>query len=332
MRIGILCTDGMFDSGLTNVLDVLATANQLAVRADLQAAPFEVHCIGLSANPRTAHGLQITTRAPADLDGRLDLLITPALGMRPPEEIIDAVRDHPTLDLIRALYADGVAVGGACSGTFYLAEAGLLDGVTVTTSWWLGPAFRARYLKVDLDESRSLVSAGRITTAGAAFAHIDLALALVHQRSPTLAALVARYLVVGDRPSQAAMSVPADLASGDPTMTAFEREVRDHLADLPRMGEIARAIGVSERTLQRTTTATMGMSPVRFVQEIRLDHALFLCRTTARSAESIAQAVGYRDAGTLRELIRRRRGVTFSALRRDRPGWASDTSMDEQVS
>jgi transcriptional regulator GlxA family with amidase domain len=90
-----------------------------------------------------------------------------------------------------------------------LAQAGILDGLTATTSCWLGAAFRSRYPQVDLDESQSLAIAGNITTAGAAFAHIHLALSLIHRISPVLADLTARYLVLGDRPSQATAAVPA---------------------------------------------------------------------------------------------------------------------------
>jgi transcriptional regulator GlxA family with amidase domain len=172
---------------------------------------------------------------------------------------------------------------------------------------------------VDLDQSRTLAITGNITTAGAAFAHMDLALSLVHQQSPALAELVARYLVIGDRPSQAAVAVPSLLARGHPTVAAFERYVREHLSDPIGVKDAARALGVSERTLQRATVATIGMSPVRFIQEIRLEQATFLLRSTNQTADAIAAAVGYQDAGTLRSLVRRRRRTTLGALRPSQP-------------
>ncbi|MGC1285706.1 MAG: helix-turn-helix domain-containing protein, partial [Streptosporangiaceae bacterium] len=168
---------------------------------------------------------------------------------------------------------------------------------------------------VRLDESRTLARDGRVTTAGAAFAHIDLALSIVAQESPTLADLVARYLVIGDRPSQAISAVPSHLAGHDPVVTAFERWVRDHIADPLQISRAAAAIGVSERTLQRTTAAVLGMSPIDFVHQIRLDEATFLLRTTSQTVDAIAAAIGYQNTSTLRALVRRRRGTTISALR-----------------
>jgi transcriptional regulator GlxA family with amidase domain len=317
MRVAVFAVDGMFDSGLTVILDILGTANVLSAQTGLPAAPFQVQTTGLGTSARTGNGLVLATTPWREVAADPpDVAVMPAVGLRPPDEIIGAVRGHGVLRAVNALCESGSGMAAACSGTFFLAEAGVLDGLPATTSWWLGPAFRSRYPRVDLDESRTLAIAGNITTAGAAFAHLDLALSLVHRISPVLADLTARYLVLGDRPSQAAAALPALLAAGDPTVAAFERHIREHLSGPIRVEEAARDIGVSERTLQRATAATLGMSPVRFVQEVRLEQAVHLLRTTTQTPDAIAAAVGYADAGTLRSLVRRRRNTTLAALRR----------------
>jgi transcriptional regulator GlxA family with amidase domain len=321
MRVAVFAVDGMFDSGLTVLLDILGTANVLSGQAALSARPFEVTLAGLGTSVRTAQGLQVaTTPWPELVDDPPDVAAMPAVGLRPAAEIVGLVSGHGVLPAVSALSDRGTGMAAACSGTFFLAEAGILDGLDATTSWWLGPAFRSRYPRVDLDESRTLAIAGNITTAGAAFAHIDLALSLVHRISPVLADLTARYLVLGDRPSQAAAAVPALLASADPTVAAFERHIRDRLSGPITIEDAAHAIGVSERTLQRATAATLGMSPVRFVQEVRLEQAVHLLRTTNQTPGAIAAGVGYADEGTLRSLVRRRRNTTLTALRRGSPG------------
>lgn len=317
MRVAVFAVDGMFDSGLTVTLDILGTANVLSTQIGLPAAPFEVRTTGLGTSARTGNGLVLaTTPWPEVAADPPDVAVMPAVGLRPPDEIVGAVSGHGVLRAVSALCESGSGMAAACSGTFFLAEAGVLDGLPATTSWWLGPAFRSRYPRVDLDESRTLAIAGNITTAGAAFAHLDLALSLVHRISPALADLTARYLVLGDRPSQAAAALPALLAANDPIVAAFERHIREHLGGPIRVEEAARDIGVSERTLQRATAATLGLSPVRFVQEVRLEQAVHLLRTTSQTPDAVAAAVGYADAGTLRSLVRRRRNTTLAALRR----------------
>jgi transcriptional regulator GlxA family with amidase domain len=321
MRITVLAVPGLFDSGLSAILDIVATAN--ALREDVAAAvlPFDVTVAGAEASVCTGHGLHLATKPLAELESVPDLLVMPAVGcgLKSPQQIVDTVRSHVALPHVVTLHAAGSALAAACTGTFFLAEAGVLDGLLATTSWWLGPAFRRRYTAVRLDESRTLVRDGRVTTAGAAFAHIDLALSIVAQQSPALADMVARYLLIGDRPSQAIFAMPSHLAGYDPTVAAFERWVRDHITDPLKISGVAAAIGVSERTLQRATAAVLGISPVEFVHEIRLDEATFLLRTTSRTADAIAAAVGYQNTSTLRALVRRRRGTTISALRQIRP-------------
>ncbi|HEY2042413.1 MAG TPA: helix-turn-helix domain-containing protein [Jatrophihabitans sp.] len=316
MRVAVLTVDGMFDSGLSAVLDVLAAAN--ALREDVPGAtpPFEVTVVGTSDTTRTGHGLCLVTTPLSELDSRPDLIISPAVGLRAPGEVVDIVRAHPALEWLSTQADAGSSLAAACSGTFFLGEAGILDGLRATTSWWLGAAFRARYPAVRLDVRLTLAEQDHVTTAGAAFAHIDLALSIVAQQSPELAERVARHLLIGDRPSQASFALPTQLASADPTIKAFERWVRDHLDEPLQISQIATHIGLSERALQRTTAATLGMSPLDFLHEIRIDQATFLLRTTQHSPESVALAIGYANVSTLRALVRRRRGSTLTQLTR----------------
>ena len=149
--VAVLVVDGCFDSGLSAVVDVLATAN--ALRQDVPAPPtaFTVTIVGLSKRVRTGNGLTVNPVPAKKMAQRPDLLVMPALGVKTPEEIIDTVRGHAALDLIRDSHTNGTELAGACTGTFFLAESGVLDGRLATTSWWLGPAFRSQYPAVRLD-------------------------------------------------------------------------------------------------------------------------------------------------------------------------------------
>ncbi len=69
-----------------------------------------------------------------------------------------------------------------------------------------------------------------------------------------MADLVTRYLVVDERPSQSLYAIPSALAQSDPTVSAFERWVRERLSEPISNPQAAKAIGVSERTLQRRPT------------------------------------------------------------------------------
>jgi transcriptional regulator GlxA family with amidase domain len=169
------------------------------------------------------------------LDGcsRPDWVIVPAIGTKMPGPLQQALTRPDVAeagDALRAWAADGVRIAAACVGTFLLAESGLLDGHDATTSWWLTPLFRQPYPEVRLDARRMLVPSGRLVTAGAALGHIDLALWLIRQASPELAALVAKYLIVDPRPMQSAYAISDHLAHADALVERFDRWARGRLA------------------------------------------------------------------------------------------------------
>jgi transcriptional regulator GlxA family with amidase domain len=316
MDVAVLVYDGVFDSGLAAILDVLDNANALG--AEFADPPsWQVATVGPQPQVRTAAGLRVDAE-PLDRADSADLLIVAAPNKREPEVLLDLVGgdvSQSVRDLIRRTHERGAAVAAACAGTFLLAEAGILDGRRATTTWWLTPYFRARYPAVTLDQSQMVISADGITTAGAAFGHVDLALAIVRATSPALADLVARYLVVDERPSQSAYIIPSALAQSDPTVAAFEHWARDRLAEPINIPHAAKSIGVSERTLQRCVQRILGTSPIRFIQDLRVERASHLLRTTEMSLETICRKVGYEHPNTLRVLLRERTGKTTTALR-----------------
>ncbi|WP_422733398.1 GlxA family transcriptional regulator [Micromonospora sp. WMMD558] len=317
MKLAVLAYDGVFDSGISALLDVLDGAN--AMRGEIPQPPpaWQVSTVGFRRRVRTGAGHVISTLPIAEARA-VDLLLVPALAERRPDALL-AHASGPESAAVRRLVAEvrgrNVPVASACTGTFLLAESGVLDGRRATTSWWLAPVFRKRYPAVTLDESRMVSMSDGVLTAGAAFGHVDLALAVVRMSSPALADLVARYLVVDERPSQSAYTIPSALAQSDPTVAAFERWARTHLSEPISIPDAADALGVSERTLQRIVRRNLGVSPVRFIQDLRVEQATHLLRTTDLSLDAIARRVGYEHAHTLRVLLRQRTGSTAAELR-----------------
>lgn len=318
MEIAVLVCDGVFDSGLASVLDVLEAANTMAKQSG-ETDRWNVTSIGFESEVRTSAG-HLVDCAPVARVEYVDLLVVPAVNERRPDALIEfASGDEslPARELIAKAYVDGAAIAAACAGTFLLAESGILKGLRATTTWSLAPAFRLRYPEVRLFQDSMLIHDDMITTAGAGFGHLDLALEIVRTTSPAVADLVAHYLVIDERPSQTPYILPSALAQNDPTVAAFERWTRDRLHEPISIPAAAKYLEVSERTLQRTIQRTMGTSPIRYIQDLRIERALHLLRTTKLSLETISQEVGYEQSSTLRTLLRRRTGKSTTTLRTD---------------
>jgi transcriptional regulator GlxA family with amidase domain len=317
MRIYVLTLDGVFDLGLSAILDGFQTANELIEMTGLAVPQFEVKIVGVRKAVRTAHGLNVPVK-PA---GRRkpDYVIVPAIACKTLDILKVALARPDVRDATKMFQKwarNGVTVTAACAGTFVLAESGLLNQQRATTTWWLAPIFRERYPQVLLDESNMVVKSGNVVTAGAALGHMDLTLWLIRSVSPELASLTARYLIVDSRPSQTAYALTDHLMHSDPVVQLFERWVRARLARGFSLDNAAKAVGTSKRTLARRLQSVLGKSPVSYVQSLRVERAVHLLKTSKASVEEIATQVGYKDGGTLRLLLRRELNLGVNEIRR----------------
>ncbi len=305
--MNVLVLDDVFDLGLSAVLDALQTANELIGLARLSVPRFDVRTVGLRKSVRTSHGLRVPVQA---VDGRTpDVVVIPAIGFKMPGPLTTALERSDVgdaADVLRRWSARGAVMSAACIGTFVMAESGLLDDQRATTTWWLAPLFRERYPDVLLEESRMIVQSGRVVTAGAALSHMDLALWLIRRSSPELASLTAKYLIVDSRPSQSAYALADHLVHADPIVQRFERWARSRLARRFSLDEAARAAGASKRTLARRMQSVLGTSPLSYFQDLRVERAVHLLKTTSAGVDEVAARVGYADGVTLRTLLRRR--------------------------
>jgi len=311
MRIGLAVRDGCFSSAVSSMLDIWRTADGVRAQVDASIPPLEVVVAGARRRVTGTGGLTIAaTRTLRELDD-LDLVVIPAVGTMTGPEVEASLGSGDGRAVVRAVAAldtSRVRVAGACTGVFPLAEAGVLDGREATTTWFLAPYFRSRYPRVAVDLDRMVVPDGPFLTAGAAFAHIDLAMTVLSGVSPQLAGHVARLLLIDDRTSQAAYVSYELLNHDDPVVLAFERHVRAHLDEPFSVAGTAAAIGASRRTLERRTRQVLGVTPLDIVQRLRVERANHLRRTTDLSTDVIARRVGYASAETLRALRRRRPG------------------------
>jgi transcriptional regulator GlxA family with amidase domain len=318
MKIHILALNGVFDTGLALMLDAFKTANELAEMTALTSLRFDVTLVGARQSVKTFQGLTVPV-TPVSKRVIPDLGLVPALGYKMPGPLVEALARQDMKDVSGILHSwvdRRATVAAACIGTFVLAESGLLDDQDATTTWWLAPLFRQRYPKVRLDESRMVVKSGKFVTAGAALSHMDLALSLIRQKSPKLAALTAKYLIVDTRPSQSAYILSDHLTHSDPMVQQFERWARSRLAEGFSLDEAAEAAGASKRTLARRMESVLGKSPLSYFQDLRVEHAVHLLKTSDQSIEEIAAKVGYSEGVTLRTLLRRRLGHGIREIRR----------------
>jgi transcriptional regulator GlxA family with amidase domain len=317
MRVDVLVLEGVFDLGLSAVLDAFQTANEVNEMCELAIPRFEVRVVAVRKSVRTSQGLSVPVQA---VGGRpADCVVVPAIGFKMPGPLEGALARSDVQDavgILRQWAGRCPTMTAACIGTFVMAESGLLDDQRATTTWWLSPLFRKRYPRVLLDESNMIVKSGRFVTAGAALSHMDLALYLVRGISPRLASLTAKYLIVDWRPSQSAYALTDHLVHSDPLVQRFEVWARARLRHGFSLDAAARAVGTSKRTLARRMQSVLGRSPGAYFQSLRIERAVHLLKTGTASVDEVAARVGYTEGATLRTVLRRRLNVGIKEIRR----------------
>jgi transcriptional regulator GlxA family with amidase domain len=306
-----LVFDGVSDGSVGLGLEVVGTAARLGRRA------LDQHIVSVDGAPvRTRAGRPLAVDSPLRPGevGPGDVLVVPGLGAATPPEL-DAALARPDIvrgaELVAQAARAGALVAASCSAVFVLGASGILEGGRATTTWWLGPVFARRFPRVQLHTDRMVVESGGVLTAGSAFAHADLMLAVVARiGSPELSHLVARYLVLDERESQARYMVLGHLTSADPDLRRLEAFIVSNLERQVSLEEMARATATSQRTLARKVARGLGLSPRRFAQRLRIQRAVHLLETTQHPVDEIAAQVGYADAAAFRRIFRRETGQT----------------------
>jgi len=206
-------------------------------------------------------------------------------------------------------------LGSICSGAFFLAAAGLLDGRRVATHWGSTDRLAAMFPKSDVDADAIWVRDGSVYSSAGVTAGIDLALALVEE---DLGREVARQAVVFlKRPggqSQFSTELQAQFQATGP-LERLPDWVRRNLADDLGVEALAQQVGMSPRNFARVFRHQFETTPARFVESARVERARRHLEDARLSLDEIAEACGFERTDRLRRSFGRIVGVAPAAYR-----------------
>lgn len=313
--LGLLALEGSVLSSLIGPADMFRVAQQLALVREpgtkLSLETVLIGARGLSTVTGTA-GLQLNgVQSP---DRALDCVLVPGFMHGGPEDAVAKLADYqPEIDLIRALHLRGIPIAAACSGSLLLAESGLLDGRSATTSWWLDAVFRKYFPKVQLNVERMIVEDGKFTTTGASTAIHTFVLQLIAKHiDESLAQLTGKMMLIDIERSTQAPYISMALAE-KPRHSLSEKAERFIQQQLHRefsVGELAEHCDTSERSLLRHFRQHYNASPIAHIQHLRVERAKALLESTLMSFDEIVERCGYQDSASFRKLFKRGTSLT----------------------
>lgn len=317
----ILAFDGCYSSSLGGFADILQVANShLRRQQGASAALFKWRFVSLSGEAITAsNGLQLQTHKIGARE-QFDLVFIPSVHYAGHKQFDQLLKRQPAACAwLTSQWRRGAWLAANCTGTFILAQTGLLDGRIATTTWWLERQFRARFPNVDLQLRPVLTEVDRLLCAGASASYLLQAIRVVERFSgPVIASQCAKSMLIDVSQTTQTPYLPllADTEHGDATVHRAQHWLQKNMSRAVRIAELAADMAVSERTLVRRFTAVLDQSPLTYLQHLRIDSARALLEAGNLGVEQIAMQVGYTDASSFSRLFRERLGLSPGAYRR----------------
>lgn len=247
---------------------------------------------------------------------RSDLIFVPALWGNPRAAVVR----HPTLvSWIREQHQHGATLCSIGTGSYFLAEAGLLDDRVATTHWRYFDEFEQRYPKVRLQRKRFITHEDRLYCTGSVNAVRDVMLHFVEMLfSARIADEVARHFTHELKRSHESMMLAVEQhhTHHDELIIKIQEWLqRNYQRDIS-MKQLAERFDLNTRTFNRRFRQAADTTPLEYLQEIRVTQAKDLLKHSNLSIAEIAFAVGYQDVSYFTGLFHRLHGATPNAYRR----------------
>ncbi|MEM7206396.1 MAG: GlxA family transcriptional regulator [Pseudomonadota bacterium] len=308
-RVLIVAYDGCQSLDVTGPAAALAKANYShggsAYRVDIVAS----RCGKISTS--CGVGLHVERDFASISDDELNTLDT--LIVAGGYDINDVVRDATLLAFVARASANARRTVSICTGAFVLAELRLLNARRATTHWESTDQLAEHYPYVNVDENAIYVRDDHIWTSAGITAGIDLTLALIEDdlgRSTALS--VAQQLVVYMMRPGGQAQFSTRLISNQSVNSPFGK-LTQWVAENPHenlsISVLAERCSMSERNFARRFARALGMTPARFVERTRLEHARRLLEETDDTLKAVCVDCGIQSVDVMYRLFKRHLGV-----------------------
>ena len=339
-RIDLLYSPGCLIGSVFGVIDVLRMSNRMwrMHHPRKRTVPLSWRVINAQGRelplPDWWEPCDRPPPVPLRLPPQRTALVVPGVDMRNVPHLVQLLRDSgEAIRIIQEHRRAGGALAALYNGSVLLAHAGVLEQREATVAWLIAGWFARSYPGVGLRMDAPVIVDRDIFSAGAMNAHTELALALVrHFAGEELAQIGANALLYeATRYQQSGIHLSGVNSVTRDSVVYKARQWIEHHAhepyDLDSLAEIA---SVSTRTLLRHFREVVGMSPLRYLQKLRVERAKQLLEVTMMDLDSVMEHCGYQDGSAFRRLFQRETGLSPSqyraryAVRASRRWWRID--------
>jgi transcriptional regulator GlxA family with amidase domain len=308
-------------STLAGILDVMNGPALLGLGEPGAQPPFRIEVVGESKGLMTlASGVPFEVSRSIDGIEATDIVIVPSVILS--REGWHTGRYPRLLKWVQRMHEGGAMLCSACSGIFLLAETGLFDGKDATVHFWYAHAFQSLYPKVPIHPERVLVISGlreELVCSGASTTWHDLVLYLTARHAgATIAQEVARMFALQWHHDGLAPYIVFEgrRDHGDGEILSAQQWLSRHFSVAHPVEEMIKRSKLAERTFKRRFSSATGLTPIVYVQRLRIEDAKRRLERTDAPVDEIGWRVGYEDPAFFRRLFKRTTGMAPGAYRR----------------
>lgn len=316
-KVIIILLEDFLASGLSGAMDLLNTANLVHGYMHKYAAKlFEWEVVSLDSLPvKASNGYKHPVEKSIEQVTSVDVIYIPGVSLITEKAMANSlIKNQALYPWLKKQALNNCIITSSCTGSLFLAEAGLLKNKKATTSWMFSGFFSRRYPEILLLDDEIVVDEKSIMTSAAASSYQDLTLAIIARfAGKELAALVSKYMLIDtNRSSQAAfkVSVPSTFDIEDELVTKAVELIRVNLHKSFTINQLAEQLHVSYRTLIRRFQAALAVNIKTYIQNQRVESAKKLFELTQLTVDEIVYKVGYNDVSAFRKLFKKTTNMT----------------------
>lgn len=311
LNIAVLALNDSIATTITGPMDVFSMTGTLY--ESLQKKPpvhyFNVQTVTTDGKPvRCFNNLMIAPHCSTDAC-KPDLIVIP--GILNLEETLN--RERTAMNWLKNSYAEGCQIMAICSGSLFLAATGLLDGKVATTHWAMENEFRKRFPLVNLTPDELVTDEEGLVCSGAYNSYLDGSIYMINKFLGSTVALECSkiFLRSPEHQSQAPYAVFQGFREhGDQQILKIQELLEKRYANSFDFNELAKEYGMSRRTLERHFKKATGITPLTYLQRIRVENAKELLESGNASFDEISYKVGYMDNSFFRKVF-----IKYTSLR-----------------
>jgi len=315
-KVAVVLYEGCYLSSLSGPIDAFQVANaHIKARKGKDLPEFSWQTVAMNERAvKTSGGFALSADVTIDSAGDFDFIYIPAFLYRGSNDLDSMLlKMAPLVDWLRKSWKQKSIIGSNCTGTFILAQSGLLNGRKATTTWWLEQAFRTRFPLVNLNLQSMVTEQDRLICSGAMTANMNMALHIIEKQvSSELAAQCAKTMLIdtSDNIQSPYHNLLTEDSSSDPVVAKTQYWIHSHLHVNIDQLRLAEDMGVSQRTLIRRFKSELNVTPITYVQNARIETAKKILENSTTPLQQVVEQVGYNDMSSFSKLFKKRVGLT----------------------